>query len=107
MTSAGFQNMSFCVMTKYRSFFRKTKYCSFILLQLEEQGQIPTLTNEIMVLQEEIDRTLNEIIERKAKRFSSRYGTGQYKFSCSNRSCVTCTNNRLMGYHQLFLSVYA
>ena len=24
MKSAGFQNMSFCVMTKYRSFFRKT-----------------------------------------------------------------------------------
>ena len=26
LKSAGFQNMSFCVMIKYRSFFRKTKY---------------------------------------------------------------------------------
>ena len=27
--SAGFQNMSFCVMTRYRSFFRKTNHYDF------------------------------------------------------------------------------
>ena len=43
---------------------------------LEEQGQLPTLTQEIIQLQDEIDRTLDEIIAKKAKRFSGRFGTG-------------------------------
>ena len=52
------------------------KIYTFIVvsLQLEEQGQLPTLTSEIIKLQEEIDKTLDGIIAKKAKRYSSKYG---------------------------------
>ena len=42
--------------------------CS-VFYQLEEAGELPRLTEEVAQLQDEIDTALQEIMEKKHKRF--------------------------------------